>query len=52
MWIQVARETAARLQLKGDSEGHVVWGRVADAIERRFPKSLSVESVETVTPQS
>jgi len=33
---RVARETAAKLHLKGDSEGHVVWSRVADAVERRF----------------
>jgi len=33
---RAARETAAKLQSKGDSEGHVVWSRVADAVERRF----------------
>jgi len=33
---RAARETAAKLQSIGDSEGHVVWSRVADAVERRF----------------
>ena len=44
----MARETAAKLQLKGDNEGHVVWSRVADAVERRSPSII----VESVTPLS
>jgi len=42
---RVARETAAKFQFKGDTEGHVVWGRVADAVERRSLTSIVGESV-------
>ena len=31
---QFARKTADKLYKKGDLEGHAVWNRVADAVER------------------
>jgi hypothetical protein len=40
---QIARQTADKLQTKGDFEGHAVWNRVADVVER---------DVESVTPLS
>jgi len=43
-----AREKAEALKLRGDIEGHVVWSRVADAVEHRFPSIV----LGSVTPLS
>ena len=41
---QYALKTADKLQKKGDLEGHAVWNRVANAVERKGENSIKAES--------
>src|SRR5262245_13716332 len=42
---QYARETADKLQTKGDFAGYAIWSRVADVVERKSLERNNVESV-------
>jgi len=41
---QYARKTADKFYKKGDLEGHAVWSRVADAVERGGEKGARAEA--------